>query len=484
MSIRKEISATTSEHQRLVYEPRSQFLPFHNREQRWATVCTHRRAGKTVALVNDLILGARTTPLRRPNVAYIGPTFTQAKRVAWTYLKDYSRHLWARPPSESEMKITIKTDYGDSATIFCLGADNPDSLRGIYLDAAVMDEYALFRPIVFTQIVRPALSDRNGWGVFASTPRGRNLFYDEYKMGLQHPDLYHVTYLPASTSGIIPAQELEELRRHMDAEEFAQEYLCSFDSALKGAIYASEVNQLFAEGRAVTTAPLFDPSLDTHFVYDLGFTDSTVRVAFQYSRDGMLHIVNVEATSGTDVSYHIDSLHNFARTAEASGHPGRIGEVFLPPDAAAKNLQTGRSIVEQFLAHGIRPRMVPKHNVRDGISAVRRLFPQFRIDYTLLPQSDTPVTGELIEALKAYRREWDENNLVFSEKPLHDWASDYADAIRYMALMALPTMLPSERTSDMNRIKPASPYEIPGMTLAGLFEAHEALKAQGFKRIA
>lgn len=482
MAIKKIIDQTVSDLQRLTYTPRTQFLEFHNRPHRWAVVCTHRRAGKTVALINDLILGARAVPLRRPNLAYIGPTFTQAKRVAWQYLKDYTKHLWSRPPSESEMKVTIKNDYGDASTIFCLGADNPDSLRGIYLDAAVLDEYALFRPSVFTQIIRPALSDRNGWAVFASTPRGRNLFYDEYKTALRSPDTHHVTYLPASTSGIIPASELEELRKHMDAEEFAQEYLCSFDSALKGAIYAAEVNQMFADGRAPTDAPLFDPALDTHFVYDLGFTDNTVRIAFQYSTDGYLNIVNVEATHGTDISYHIDSLHNFAEQARASNGAG-IGEVFLPPDAVAKNLQTGKSIVEQFLAHGIRPRMVPKHNVRDGISAVRKLFPAVRIDYSLLPNSDVPVTGDLIEALKAYQREWDENNLVFSEKPLHNWASDYADAFRYMAMMVTPELLPRLRSSDMTRVVPPSPYEIPGMTLTGLFEAHEALKAQGFRRM-
>ena len=109
----------------LVYTPREQFIGFHNRVQRWASMNTHRRAGKTVALANDLIYGALQCQLRKPQLAYIGPTFTQAKRIAWTYLKDYAEPYLAKPPQESELKLTLKNE----ATIHVLGADNADALR-------------------------------------------------------------------------------------------------------------------------------------------------------------------------------------------------------------------------------------------------------------------------------------------------------------------------------------------------------------------
>lgn len=426
---------------RLIYTPRPQFLPFHNRPTRWAVVNTHRRAGKTVALVNDLIIGA-ITPIGkpRPQYAYLGPTFTQAKRIAWQYMKDYATPYLAKDPSESELKITLKNE----STIYCLGADNADSLRGFYLDGAVMDEYAMYRPSVFSQVIRPALSDRAGWGVFASTPRGRNLFHTLFKTAQQNPSTWHLTNLPANTSGIIPASELAQLRREMDAEEFAQEYLCSFDSALKGAIYANEVNTMMAEGRVWNmdgspTSALFDPALPTHFVYDLGFTDATIRIAWQYAPGGSIRIVNVEATSGTDIFYHIESLHAFADAVRGEGNGG-IGEVWLPHDARAKNLQTGKSVVEQFLEQGITPRLVPDHHVRDGIAAARRIFPLVTIDMTPTDVPDVSVTGDLLEALKAYRREWDEDHLIFKEKPLHDWASDFSDAFRYLAVVAAPNV--------------------------------------------
>ena len=149
----------------LKYIPREQFIPFHNRKQRWSALVTHRRAGKTVAIVNDLIFGALECRNYKPQLAYVGPTYSQAKRVAWGYLKDYAEPYLAKPPGEAELKVTLKND----ATIHVLGADNADSLRGMYLDATVNDEYALFKPSVFSQVIRPALSDRNGWSVFVST---------------------------------------------------------------------------------------------------------------------------------------------------------------------------------------------------------------------------------------------------------------------------------------------------------------------------
>ena len=203
----------------------------------------------------------------------------------------------------------------------------------------------------------------------------------------------------------------------MDPEEFAQEYECSFDAALKGAIYANEVNTMFAEGRVVEEE-LYDPELPVHVVFDLGFTDATVAIWFQTTKRGQVNIVAAEGTTGMDIFYHIEKIQGFH---------GEIGDVWLPHDARAKNLQTGKSIVEQFLKEGIRPMLVPAHKVRDGISAARKVFPSICI------QSST--TGDLVEALKAYRRMWNDALLMFSDTPLHDWASDWADSFRYMCMV-------------------------------------------------
>lgn len=421
------------------YVPRPAFLPFHNRPHRWATLVTHRRAGKTVALTNDIILAARTPlPFPDPQYAYVGPTYKQAKRIAWAYLKRYSRPYWSRPPSESELKVTLK----GNSTIYCLGADNADSLRGMYLDGFVGDEYAMWKPSVFSQILRPALSDRNGWGVFSSTPRGKNLFHEQYRRALSDPARHFLLSLRADQSGIISPRELADLRLDMDEEEFAQEYLCSFDSALKGAIYAKEINEVLLSHR-LARQPLYDPALDVHFVYDLGFTDSTVRIAYQLPKlTGRVHILSVVAHTGVDIFQHIDDLLQFQ---------GPMGTIWLPHDAKAKNLQTGKSIVEQFLEFGLTPRIVPSHHVHDGISITRRLFPRLVFDATPYnpndPYGENP-TEDLVEAAKQYHREWDEDNMIFKDIPVHDWSSDYMDALRYLAIVVSPDLSIPTLSSD------------------------------------
>lgn len=431
----------------LRYEPRQQFIELHNRTQRWAYVNTHRRAGKTVSLVNDLIFGTLECKNRKPQLAYIGPTYSQAKRVAWSYLKDYAEPYLAKPPQEAELKVTLVNE----GTIYVLGADNADALRGMYLDGTVNDEYAMFRPSVFSQVIRPALSDRNGWSIFASTPRGKNLFYDVSRQAALNPKEWFSLVLRASTSGIIPRSELDALRRDMDPEEFAQEYECSFDSALKGAIYASEVNNLFAEQRLIPSG-LYDENLPVHCVFDLGFTDATVCIWFQIGKDGTVRVVAAEATTGTDIFYHIEKIHQFA---------GEIGEIWLPHDARARNLQTGKSIVEQFLAEGIKPRLIPMHKVRDGITAVRKMFPNISIDEA--------ATGDLVEALKAYRREWNDNLGMFSDTPLHDWASDWADCFRYMVL-AVGLISPALVDGSKQTVTKSGVILMPDFHLEGLHE--------------
>jgi hypothetical protein len=416
--------------------------------------------------VNDVIVGALQCPLRKPQLAYIGPTFTQAKRIAWTYLKDYAEPFMSKPPSESELKVTL---HGDR-TIYCLGSDNPDSLRGMYLDGGVGDEYALFRPSTFSTIIRPALSDRNGWWVFASTPRGKNLFYKVHSQSETDESWFSLT-LKASESGIIPQEELESLRKDMDPEEYAQEYECSFDAALKGAIYAEEINQLFHEKRV--RPDLYDPNLPSHVVFDLGFTDSTVAIWWQEHKDGTLRVVNVEATNGKDIFHHIDRITNFKGNNE-------LGEVWLPHDARAKNLQTGKSIVEQFLKEGIRPSIVPAHKVRDRISATRALFPRIWLEEN--------GSDDLVEALKGYRREWDENNLMFKDTPLHDWCSDYADSFGYMCVVAAPkfkTLRSADLEATVRRAKASNSGDAWTMdvNLHHLFQDNEDRISASHRRI-
>jgi hypothetical protein len=184
----------------LNFTARRQFLPYLNRKERWACIVAHRRAGKTVACVMDLIHKAIIHEGREPRFAYIAPTYTQAKDVAWSYLKEYTSQIPGIARSESELSVTFPHN---GARVRLYGAENYDRIRGLYLDGAIIDEAAQIDPRAFPEVIRPALSDRKGWATWIGTPEGRNAFYDVHKMAEREPDWFSERLL-ASQTGLIP----------------------------------------------------------------------------------------------------------------------------------------------------------------------------------------------------------------------------------------------------------------------------------------
>jgi phage terminase large subunit-like protein len=158
------------------YKPCDQFRPFHSRKQRWSALVCHRRAGKTVATLNDLIRGAVNECKHEGRYAFIFPQRNQAKDTAWRYLRRYAEPLLAKPPNESDLRV----DLVNGSMIRLYGADNPDALRGPYLDGVVLDEFADMKPEVWHEVVRPMLADRKGWATFIGTPKGKNEFWKIY----------------------------------------------------------------------------------------------------------------------------------------------------------------------------------------------------------------------------------------------------------------------------------------------------------------
>ncbi len=215
----------------------------------------HRRFGKTYLLLNQLVKQALTCPKEHPRYAYVAPFFKQAKKIAWEYLKRFCDDIPGRRFSESELTVTFPQN---DAKISLFGADNPDSIRGVYFDGAVMDEYAMTNPKVFSSIIRPALSDRLGWCVFCGTPNGRNHFYDILQSARQDPTWFH-TILKASETGIVPQEELDDARKTMTQEEYDREYECSFDSIIGKKIFP-EFNHLVHVGTA-SLKPLYPTTI-------------------------------------------------------------------------------------------------------------------------------------------------------------------------------------------------------------------------------
>lgn len=404
------------------YTPRNAQVELHLNKSRFNVWVLHRRFGKTIACVNEIVDSALQNKLHNPQYAYIGPNYSQTKRIAWEYVKQFTRMIPGVEYNESELKVTIPRPltkdgrYGDKITIYLLGAENPDSIRGIYLDGCVLDEYAVMHPKMWSEIVRPALMDRTGWAIFAGTPKGMNQFYDILQVAKRNTSGdWYWKIARASETGILNAQDLIAAKEEMGDAVYAQEMECDFGAALVGAYYGKEMSQAELDKR-ITTIP-YEPAVLVETAWDLGISDTTVIWFFQQVGREIRVIDFVE-----------DAGHGLSHYAEVLKKRGyKYGEHFFPHDVAARDLSTGKSRQETLRSLGINPiRMVPKMRVEDRIQATRQLIPKVWFDGKKCERG--------IHALKSYERKWDDKNQIFLSSPLHNWASHAADAFGCYAL--------------------------------------------------
>ena len=313
----------------MIYEPRDIFLPYHARRQRWAVIVAHRRCGKTVAAVNDIIGKAVNTQkanagINPPQYAYIAPFFSQAKRVAFDYLLRFTSQPGLRTDyNVAELSVTLF----NGAKIMLFGADNPDALRGIYLDGCVIDEPAMMRPRVFSEVIRPLLADRKGWATFIGTPAGKNEFWRLREEARSNPDKWFLAEFRASETHLLAQEELDDAARIMSEDEFQQEFQCSFEAALRGAYYGKILG---AMGERITTVE-HDASLPVHVSLDLGYTDSTALWYWQALGEELRYIRS-EEHSGLAIADYVDILRSY---------PYHYGDVWLPHDARARSTANG-----------------------------------------------------------------------------------------------------------------------------------------------
>jgi hypothetical protein len=396
------------------YAPRPLQRRVHDRTQRFGALVCHRRFGKTVLGVNDLIRGALLCSRERPRFAYIAPTFRQGKSVAFDYLVHYSRPIPDVAVNVSELRV----DYPNGGQVRIYGGDSPDSLRGLYLDGVVVDEYGLHQSDLFTTVLRPALADREGWCLFLGTPNGKNQFWDIIEHARTTPEWYYGCY-KASETGIIPETELAAARAVMTADEYNQEFECSFSASVKGAIYAKELDQARADHR-MTTVP-YDAALPVSTYWDLGMGDSTAIWFVQSLRGGEVRVIDYYENSGEGLPHYASVLQS---------KPYIYGTHTAPHDIEVRELGSGKSRLETARALGINFRIAPKLSIEDGIHAARLLLSRCWFDQTKCRHG--------LEALQHYRRDYNSRLQEFKAEPVHDRYSHAADAFRYLAVSVRP----------------------------------------------
>jgi phage terminase large subunit len=246
--------------------------------------------------------------------------------------------------------------------------------------------------------------------------KGRDWFYkiDLNEDGSEAPGFFRLT-LKASDTGIIPPEELQSLKSGLTEEQYAQEFECSFEAAVIGAYYGKLMGQADADKR-ITGVP-HEPTAMVFTAWDLGIRDSTA-IWFAQVVGREIRLIDYYEATGADLGHYVREI--MQRPYLYAGH-------FVPHDAQAKELGTGKSRLEVLESLGLKNLTIaPMHRVEDGINAVRTIIPRCWFDAKKCARG--------IDALKLYRAEFDDKLQALKPRPVHDWTSHAADAFRYLAL--------------------------------------------------
>jgi hypothetical protein len=382
----------------------------------------HRRAGKDDLALHWTALAAHR---KIANYWHMLPEYGQARKAIWNAVNPYTgkrrideafpRQL-RRSTNEQEMFIR----FLNGSTWQVVGSDSYNSLIGTPPYGVVMSEWATADPAAWAYLA-PILAENGGWALFITTPRGRNHAAKMYEMAKGQADWFAELADYRATGALTEAQvdtQRQEYRSIFGEGPgdalIEQEYLCSFDSAVLGSYWGTELADAERTGRVCILTP--DPTLPVHTAWDLGIGDSTAIFWWQAIGNEIRILDHYEA--------HGESLEHYARMVQQK--PWQRGSDYVPHDARARELGTGRTRIETMLALGLRPRLVPDHKLMDGINAARLTIPRCYFDSIRCRTA--------LELLRQYRAEYDDKVRVFRDSPKHDFTSHTADAFRYLAM--------------------------------------------------
>ena len=339
----------------------------------------------------------------------MAPLFTQAKDVAWSYLKRFTAPIPGIKINEND--LFVEMPGGRRVRLY--GSDNYDRMRGIYLDGVILDEYGDMDPRAWQEVIRGRLSDRQGWALMIGTPKGLNHFGDLWAKAQLDPDWFTLR-LRASETGLLPEAELADARKHMSEDQYLAEYECSFEASVVGAYFGREMKQAADEGR-ITRVPYEETAL-VHTWWDLGISDA-MSIWFTQDVGREVRVIDYYEASG-------EGLPHFKRELEAK--PYLYGTHHAPHDIMVRELGSGKSRMETAAGLGIRFEVVPDIGLQDGIEAARSFIKRCWFD-----QERTQLG---VQALTSYHKVWDAKRKTFQNQPYHDWSSHGADAFRYLAV--------------------------------------------------
>jgi len=413
----------------------------------------HRRSGKDDVALHWTALAMSKRPA---TWWHLLPQQTQARKAVWDAVNSHTgrRRIDEAFPLElrdttRENEMTIRFKNGSMWHV--VGSDNFNSLVGSPPAGVVFSEWALSDPAAWGYL-RPILAENDGWALFITTPRGNNHAKTMLDAARADPTWFSEV-LPATATGVFTPAQLEIEKREYAAQFgadqgralYEQEYLCSFEAAVLGAFYAAELS-IARDQRRIGIVPV-DRMVPVHTAWDLGYTDSTA-IWFIQVVGREVRLVDYHEEGGAGLDHYARVLDDKRREHSWRYADGSNGvSHWFPHDVEHHELASGTSRAATLRTLGISPTVVPVAHVMDGVNATRRLIARAWIDEKRCQRG--------LNALQAYRREWDEGAKIFKPKPLHDWSSHGADALRTFAMGFGDDSAPAERKAYKRQKRPA-----------------------------
>lgn len=403
-------------------------------------VAWHRRAGKDEFALHGTACKAFE---RVGNYWHMLPQANQARKAVWEAVNPHTGRRRIDDAFPEELRETTREQdmlirFKNGSTWQVIGSDNYNALVGSPPVGVVFSEYALADPSSWA-FIRPILAENGGWAVFISTPRGRNHFARLVEFAKRDPEWFG-QILTVEDTKAIPKTTIDREKRELAAERgekeanaiIQQEYYCDFDAAIPGAYYGELMSRALNEGR-IGDYPWL-PAFPVGIASDLGHGDQTVNWFYQQLPSGRIRIIDVLVGSGVGVDWYAQRIIK---------RPYTILDTIWPHDGAHGNIRdvNGTTLLKQANQLGWRPIRVLDRDpsVDIGIQAVRQMLPMVEFNDNPIPFDGETVDearqrmSRALDALRQYRREWDEKRQCFKDAPLHDWTSDFADALRYLA---------------------------------------------------
>lgn len=406
----------------------------------------HRRYGKDEVALHKACIAAHPSPAspmpnaRIANYWHCLPRYEQARKAIWTAINPHTGKLRIDEAFPHELRSNTRNDdmsitFKSGSSWRVVGADNPDTLVGATPFGIVFSEWALSNPASWG-LLQPMLLENGGWADFVTTPRGKNHAYSLHRAALKNK-LWFAETLTVEQTKALTAEQLAEVRKDYvalygdDAAEalIQQEYYCSADAAILGAFYGKEMAAADREGRIMVVDP--DPRYPLHTAWDLGVRDSMVVLFFQIVPGlwdaARIHIVRAYTSSGYGIGHYAQVIHDYRKLTGC-----QAGVDYVPHDARQREMgvfgedNLAKQRLEVMIACGLNPKVVKQHALIDGISAVRQVLPRCWMDEVRCER--------WLEGMRQYQTEWDDERKIFSDRPLHNWASHEADAGRTLAM--------------------------------------------------